>query len=346
MPRNRTRKGDEIRRFLLEQVGEHPADLVNVAGEHFGISRQAVGRYVRQLMSDGYLEATGATRTRRYALRTLVHKTTQLNLEGLQEDAVWRSEVSDSLESLPVNVVHIWQYGFTEMLNNAIDHSGGITVVIQLTQNAIATRMAIMDDGVGIFRKIKTECGLEDERHAVLELAKGKLTTDPERHTGEGIFFASRMFDDFAILSGDVYFTHKHEREEDWIMERSKPERGTAVFLGLGNHASRKMNDVFERFASEEEDYGFTKTVVPVWMARQGEEQLVSRSQARRLLARVDRFNTVLFDFQGVDTAGRAFIDEIFRVFARAHPNILLMPINENAGIGRLIAVARSSNPT
>ena len=73
--------------------------------------------------------------------------------------------------------------------------------------------MYLHDNGVGIFKKIQTELRLLDERHAILELAKGKLTTDPKRHTGEGIFFSSRMFDQFDILSGGIFFTHKFQAD-------------------------------------------------------------------------------------------------------------------------------------
>ena len=38
-----------------------------------------------------------------------------------------------------------------------------------------------------------------DKRQALFELSKGKFTTDPSRHSGEGVFFTSRMFDDFEI---------------------------------------------------------------------------------------------------------------------------------------------------
>ncbi len=73
------------------------------------------------------------------------------------------------------------------------------------------------------------------------------------------------------------------------------------MFMLLANQSDRTPEDVFRRYASEEDDYGFTKTVVPVRLAREGSEQLVSRSQAKRLLARVDRFATVILDFSGVD---------------------------------------------
>ncbi len=344
MAKRQTRRGEEIRRYLLKHVTNHPQDLVKAASERFDISRQAVARYVRELVTDGYLDAEGATRQRRYSLKFLEERTTDFELENLEENDAWRSEISHILGTLPENIVDIWHYGFTEMVNNAIDHSGGKRLIVDVKRTAVGTRMIILDDGIGIFQKIKDECDLEDERHAVLELAKGKLTTDPERHTGEGIFFTSRMFSDFAILSGDVYFSHLYGNEEDWIMEQDRPSTGTTVFMGIDNDATRKLQDIFEQFASEEDDYGFTKTLVPVRMARQGAEKLIARSQAKRLLARVDRFNTVLFDFQDVEDAGRAFIDEIFRVFDRSHPNIIVHAINTSDKLEKMIAAAQSAN--
>jgi anti-sigma regulatory factor (Ser/Thr protein kinase) len=340
--KRQTRRGEEIRRFLLKQVTRHPQDLVKAACENFEISRQAVARYVRELVSEGYLDAKGSTRQRRYSLKTLEEKTAEFVLEDLEENEAWRSEIRNVLGNLPENIADIWHYGFTEMVNNAIDHSGCKRLIVDVRRTAVGTRMAILDDGIGIFKKIKDECGLEDERHAVLELAKGKLTTDPEKHTGEGIFFTSRMFDDFVILSGDVYFSHLYGKEEDWIMEQDRPSKGTGVFMGIENEAKRKTQDIFEQFTSEEDDYGFTKTVVPVRMARQGTEKLISRSQAKRLLARMEKFNTVIFDFQDVEYAGRAFIDEIFRVFDRSHPNIIVHAINTSDELEKMIAVAQS----
>ena len=96
--------------------------------------------------------------------------------------------------------------------------------------------LARYDNGEGIFKKIQRELNLIDERHSVFELAKGKLTTDPENHTGEGIFFTSRMFDDFTILSGEVYFSHTFDKPEDWILERQKFQTGTSVIMSLKNN--------------------------------------------------------------------------------------------------------------
>ena len=200
--------------------------------------------------------------------------------------------------------------------------------------------MILQDNGIGIFKKIQSDLQLLDERHAILELAKGKLTTDPRRHTGEGIFFASRMFDQFDILSGGVFFSHTFEEAGDWIVERDRFASGTAVWMKLSNHTSRTTARVFDQYTTGDE-YGFTKTVVPVNLARYGNENLISRSQAKRVLARIELFKTVLFDFNDVPSIGQAFADEIFRVFAIGHPDIELVPIHANAEVKRMIERAR-----
>jgi anti-sigma regulatory factor (Ser/Thr protein kinase) len=242
---------------------------------------------------------------------------------------------------MPENVRDIWHYGFTEMFNNAIDHSSGTSIYVEIKRTAVSTEMLLSDNGVGIFKKIQMALNLLDERHAILELAKGKLTTDPKHHTGEGIFFSSRMFDQFDILSGGVFFTHKFGDQNDWILEREKFKSGTTVWMKLNNHTSRTTTKVFSQYTSGDE-YGFTKTVVPVNLARYGNENLISRSQAKRLLARVELFKIVVFDFSDVPTIGQAFADEIFRIFGRDHPDIQLLTTHANSEVKRMIDRAKS----
>ena len=142
------------------------------------------------------------------------------------------------------------------MFNNGLEHSAARCVVVSVRKTAAATRIQIYDDGVGIFKKIQAALELLDERHSVLELAKGKFTTDPANHSGEGIFFSSRMFDEFDILSGEVYFSHEFDKKEDWILQRSTPRGGTIVTMLLHNHtaieATKGAVEAFERQLARE----------------------------------------------------------------------------------------------
>jgi anti-sigma regulatory factor (Ser/Thr protein kinase) len=297
---------------------------------------------MQRLVTEGAVVVTGTTRSRRYALAPLLQWNKQYPLGSLSEDLVWRDDVAPLIGKLPDNVLSIWHYGFTEMLNNVIDHSGGSYVLVAVSKNAVSTTIAVYDDGIGIFKKIQAALGLHDERHAVLELAKGKFTTDPANHSGEGIFFSSRMFDEFDILSGEVYFSHEFDKKEDWIVQRGSALReGTLVTMKLHNHTARTPKKVFDKFTSDE-DYGFTKTVVPVKLMRYGDDNLVSRSQAKRLLTRIDRFKVVMLDFSGVASIGQAFADEVFRVFRSKHPGVELVPTNTSLEVRRMISRAES----
>ena len=332
-------RGEEIRRYILENVQANSRSINRLAMDRFKITRQAVNGHLRRLVQGGALTEKGQTRGRAYALAPLVEWRQAYQIDaGTAEDVVWRKDIDGVLGKLPENVRDIWYYGFTEMFNNALDHSGGSQIHVVITRTAVTTEMMIADDGVGIFRKIQKALNLLDERQAIFELSKGKLTTDPNHHTGQGIFFTSRLLDGFDIVSGGVFFTHKFGHEEDWLLERLNPNDGTAIFMKLGNHTARTPRTIFDEYTGDDaDDLGFNKTVVPVELARYGNDKLISRSQAKRVLLRVELFKTVILDFENVPTIGQAFADEMFRVFSLEHPQVELVPVNTNSEVKRMI---------
>jgi anti-sigma regulatory factor (Ser/Thr protein kinase) len=256
---------------------------------------------------------------------------------GLEEDQVWCVTVLPLLEGLPANNIDIWQYCVTEMVNNAIDHSEGSELTVVVGRQPSRTQVLVLDDGIGIFRKIKAAFSLEDETQAILELSKGKLTTDPGRHSGQGIFFTSRMMDEFSILSRGAYFSHEAARPADWILPADNPDTSTMVTMELDNNTERTLKDVFDQYSSGD-SYDFSKTVVPLRLAKFGEEKLISRSQAKRALARVERFKAVVLDFAGIEMIGQGFADEIFRVWAKAHEDVVCTVIDASPAVRKMIA--------
>jgi anti-sigma regulatory factor (Ser/Thr protein kinase) len=337
--------GEEVRNYILRNIRK-PGLATNIA-KKFEITRQAANRHLRQLVSEGAILASGKTQSREYRLaKTSVLDFNYEIAEGLEEDTVWRIDIRPLLSNLPQNVMDIWHWAFTEMFNNAIDHSEGRTITVRVTKTAVDAEILILDDGIGIFKKLKERFNLDDERHALLELSKGKMTTDPKRHSGQGIFFTSRMVDRFGILSGETYFSHENKSEDDWFFEASGDGPvGTTVFLRVSNHTSRTTRKTLAEY-SVDGFYGFNKTVVPLELARYGTDQLVSRSQAKRVLARIDQFSQVLLDFKDVDEIGQAFADEIFRVFALEHPKVKVLPIHANKNImGMYQAALRTARP-
>ncbi len=341
---------NEVRRFILTELEAHPEDIAKVAAERFDITRQAVHRHLNSLLKDRLIEATGRTRQKRYTLKSeLVREVLSLK-DNRDEDRVWRTLVEPHLMGLRENVLRICQYGFTEIFNNAIEHSEGSDALVIIGRSATRVNMVVADNGVGIFEKIKSKFDLEDHRHAILELVKGKLTTDESRHTGEGIFFASRMFDHFSITSGKLIFVHDTEFGDDWLIEDEEKESAgasilhtmsTVIKMRISTDSTRKTQEVFDRYADPEvDDYAFSKTRVPLRLAQYGQDLLVSRSQARRIVARFERFKEVFLDFSAVESIGQAFADEIFRVYATGHPEMKLTAVNANEQVTRMIGRA------
>jgi anti-sigma regulatory factor (Ser/Thr protein kinase) len=338
------KKSLSIRQFITEEIENSSKDIVNLTGKRFGISRQAVNRHIHKLIEDGVIIAEGSTRQRKYRLKPFIDERFHFTVtDDLEEDVVWRDYIRPYLKNISQNVLDICHYGITEMVNNVIDHSGGTIMSIHLYQTKINIGFSILDNGVGIFKKIQTEFGLADPSHAILELAKGKLTTDPEHHTGEGIFFSSRMFNRFSISSRNLFFDH-NEIGHDWLLgfeaENGSETEGTFIVMWISTNSTRTTKKIFDEYSDKDDDYGFTRTIVPVVLAKYGDENLVSRSQAKRLLARLEKFREVIMDFDKVETIGRAFADEIFRVFQKRNPHVHLMYINANDEVKRSISGA------
>lgn len=339
-PMSRPSRHVAIDQALLAQVAAHPRDLVATVAGLIGVSRQTVAARARVLIADGRLAKSGSSTRPLYALGPRRVLSRRYRLAGLAEDAVWRNDVAPLLASVAANVLDICHYGLTEMVNNAIDHSDGQWLTLDACADEDQIALSVDDDGMGIFRKIARHLDLPDERLALLELAKGKLTTDPARHTGEGVFFTSRVFDRFAIRSAGLLFNHDDVDPDDVLRDHDHAQTGTQVSMRIARNATRTLRSVFDRYSSGPDDYTFERTVVPVRLARIGEENLVSRSQAKRLLQRVDRFRRVVLDFTAVALIGQGFADEVFRVFANAHPEVELSAVNAEPDVRAMIARA------
>jgi hypothetical protein len=145
------------------------------------------------------------------------------------------------------------------------------------------------------------------------------------------------MFDSYTIMSGKLYFSHTLTHA-DWLIESEgkNPTKGTSVSMDIRISSNRTTQVIFNEFATIDHP-GFYKTIVPVYLAQYGDENMISRSQAKRVLARVEKFREVVLDFERVKEIGQAFADEIFRVFSQANPQVHLIPINANESVQWMI---------
>ena len=336
----------QARRWIVSALdqGGSVGLAVRIA-EHFGVSRVTGTNIIKRLVEGGWLDSSGGKRPI-YSLGRNREIVRSYKLPGIDEHIIWEHDFSKWF-SLPPNVSGIAHHGFTEMLNNANDHSCGkiVTAIMRLLEGTLV--IAIIDDGIGIFEKISSALQLPDKRLAILELSKGKFTTDPQNHSGEGIFFTSRMFDRFQIDANGLHYDHDVRDVHDWLLEIDELQKlaiGTFVYMAIPINSNRTAREIFDQY-SEGNNYGFNKTVVPVRLAKVGNENLVSRSQAKRLVARFEGFRTVILDFEGVDDIGQAFADEIFRVFQNAHPEVHLAVAKASSAVQQMIARATAGKP-
>lgn len=326
---------NSIRRQALALIAADASGVASRLAAEFGLSRQVANAYLSGMVKDGLIEASGTTRARTYRLKVISEADRSFVREGLDEDRVWRELVKPVVADLPRNVQDIWHYAATEMINNAIDHSGSLEVLVQVRRTALDTEVTVIDQGEGIFHKIQRVFDLPDPRESILELAKGKLTTAPSHHSGEGIFFTSRVMDLFEIDSHHLRFSHQ-SLTEDRIAEHAADTPGTRVRMRLENDSPKTLLAVFQQF-TEGEETDFARTVVPLRLAQHEGDKLVSRSQAKRVVYRFERFRKVELDFTGVEEIGQAFADELFRVYARSHPEISITPINTTPAVDMMI---------
>ncbi len=337
-------RGEKIRHQIIRDVRNHPTDLTRHISTLFNITPQAVGRHVRILEDEERLMSTGRGKGKRLFLGDVRrHTKAYFTADDLQEDRMWRRDFEYIFDGIKKNVVEICYIGFTEMVNNAIDHSGSEAIDITVDRDKEDIYIAVSDIGEGIFRRIKRLCELEDDRHALFELTKGKLTTDPNNHTGLGIFFTSRAFDHFNIKSMGLRFRHDEDFTFNFFEKVPLMDNlSTFVVMSISRNSSRNMKDVYAEYTGGPEEHEFNRTVVPINMAEYGAESLVSRSQAKRVLTNLDKFKHVALDFSGIDSVGQAFADEIFRVYTRNNPEIVLTPINMSNDVMKIVEASVS----
>jgi anti-sigma regulatory factor (Ser/Thr protein kinase) len=297
-------------------------------------------RLLAGLLAEGRLVRSGAGRAVRYRDSGSLPFVRRYPRAVIAEDRVW-SEVASACRAvaeLPKPARSILQYAFTELLNNAIEHSGGLEVEVRFEVAADGLALVIADDGKGVFANLRKMLRLPSDLVALQELSKGKLTTLPAGHTGEGIFFTSKAVRWFEMSSGGLRWTVDNLRG-DVAMGSSKIEKGTAVRVEIARRPKRTLAEVFAEYT---EDYAFSKTRVVIKLFTLG-SRFISRSEARRVVANLDKWRAVVLDFSGVDEIGQGFADEIFRVWARAHPNIRLEAVSMSAPVAFLVKRAKAS---
>ena len=321
----------EAEKFLLQQISDENPDFVDATMAAFSVSRSTVYNYINTLQANGELERVGGAMPYR-----VLYETTRFTVDTSREsseDRTFSRDIAPLLADLPTNVQKIWRYAFTAMMNNALEHARASAIVCVVSRNRLCTIIGILDNGIGIFRRIQQDQTeklgeVPTAAEAAALLYPGGYTSEPDTHAGEGIFFTSRLMDHFVIRSDMQLFTPNGEDEED---EGSGERfRGTAVQMALNNDSTKELSAVMDHYLDP--DAGFVRTELP--LARFfGGDFPVSRSEARRLLAVLADFREAELDFSGIEDLGRDFAHELCTVAAGQYPTLHLVMKNTNTAV-------------
>lgn len=322
--------------------------------ESIGVSRQYVNLVVSELIAEGKVFKIGGTRGAFYISKSYLEAHPEsvpfifrkrYNNRALEEHKVF-FEIEDRLprfKELPENVRSIFTFAFSEMFNNAIEHSGSRVISVEVTLRNKLLSFIVNDAGVGVFRNIMRKRKLKSPIEAIQDLLKGKTTTMPRTHSGEGIFFTSKAAESFVLDSFGQVLAIDNITHDITAHETSAIKRGTRVSFKISVDSTKHLNDVFKEYTNltDKNDYGFDKTEIRVKLFTSGGVH-ISRSQARRILSGLEKFKFILLDYKDVPLVGQAFVDEIYRVFQNEHPDIKIK--EENMSEGVKFMVERSKN--
>jgi len=186
---------------------------------------------------------------------------------------------------------------------------------------------------MGIFNNVMQKKSLASEMDALQDILKGKLTTLPEKHSGEGIFFTSKAAGIFTIQSSHKKIIFNGLMDEIFVKD-IKNVIGTKIDFSISLDSKKELADVFRQYTDDA--FGFSKTKVTVKLYKQGVEY-ISRSQARRILTGLEKFKTIMLDFKDVKLVGQGFADEVFRIWKRHHPEINIVFQNADENVGFMI---------
>jgi len=313
-------------------------------------SRQYVHSVLKELIADNKLISGGAGRASVYALPEHInlvskHVTKRLINKKLEEHIVFDKfkQEASFLQSLPENVFSIVDYTFQEMLNNAIDHSESTTITVSAKKEDRSVVMKVDDTGIGAFANIAKKLHLSSEIQAIGELMKGKTTTAPKNHTGEGIFFSSKAVDIFVLDSHKHRLTVNNLIQDVFIEDLKQYKKGTRVKLRINQDSQRHLSDIFRKHQMNPDDHAFNQTQIIIKLF-EVDTVYMSRSQARRIMSGLgEKFKKIILDFEDVQTIGQAFADEIFRVFQNKYKSAEIVPINAKDGVQFMIDRALAS---
>ncbi len=329
-----------LTQWVTPAAAQHPHDLADALAAHLGVKRATANKALKRLIELNWLTREGTPRKPHFKAGLLRQVVRRYALAGLDEDLPWSRDFAPFFH-LPREVRRMTQHSFSELLNNAIDHSGGTSVTVSLRQTQAHVQLLVSDDGCGLFERIHQSFALDDPTLAMLELSKGKLTSQPDRHSGRGLFFTSRLADVFDLHANHAAFQRRDWDAGAWQPGRPLKHAGTSVYAAIALDTPRTLDSVLNAYNVEGHAAGFDRTVVPLRLMASALNGLESRAQAKRVAGRLQQFRRAEIDFHGVPQIGHSFADELFRV-QPGQQVMELVPINMSLAVAALVNSVRN----
>ncbi|MBA4176101.1 MAG: hypothetical protein C0505_06015 [Leptothrix sp. (in: Bacteria)] len=328
-----------VTQWITAAALQHGDRLPECVMERLGLGRRSTLALLRKLAALQWLQISGTPRRRRYGPGPLRQVVQRYALAGLQEDQPWRRDFAPFF-SLPAPVQRMARHAFTELVNNAVDHSGGGQVTVSMRQTPLQLQLLVSDDGCGLFERIGQSFHIAEPALAMLELSKGGLTSAPDRHSGHGLFFTSRLADVFDIHANAVAYQCRSWERRAWRAGRPATQGGTSVYLAISLDTPRTLDSVLQAHRGGA-GRGLERTTVPLHLLAGEDGVLASRAEARRVASRLAQFEQAEIDFSGITDIGHAFADELFRVFGAGQPQLVLQATGMTPGVRAVIAGVR-----
>lgn len=335
----------DVKHLILKKLARKKEIKVSEIVKETSFSRAYINRFFKELRDEGKIVLLGKSNKAKYVLaekeavalakKEILTFRRALKNENISEDIVLNEikKHTGIFIGLPKNIIQMLDYAFTEMLNNAIEHSKSKTIELFMEKDSGVVRFDVIDKGIGIFNNIMQKRKLKNEIEAIQNLIKGKETTMPKEHSGEGIFFTSKACDQLIIQSSEKKLIFNNVLD-DVFVKNINNRKGTRVGFSINIKSKNDLNTIFRKYSAGAFEFGKTKVLVNLY--KMGTDY-ISRSQARRILVGLEKFKKIILDFRGVETVGQAFADEVFRVWKNRHSNIDIQYENSNENIDFMI---------
>ncbi len=298
----------------------------------FGISRQQTTRYLTALCAEGLLQRHGIGPGVRYIY--VAHRKLLLQLLWKSKEiSSSRDSVLDeimqhpSLKNLPREAQKFIQATLGVLLNNALDHSDGETIRLDLSLEDETLTLHFTDDGVGLFQHIA-----EHFYSPTLVEAVGDLVKGIRRHSSTSKFGLNSIFwaADFVRIEANGLQLKMQGRSQDWSLTQvAKGRSGTFSIVEFDPSTARPLQPKATQ-----------KVLIPVVLySRNLRRRIADQRDAKRMLRGHWEHEEIILDFHKVEELNYSFMFDIFIRFKGQHPKCGLMPVNMNAGIRSMLTL-------